>query len=148
MNLENTGFENQASYYHIDDALRDSRSAAGIDIRNDGAISIISKPNKGPVTLYLNKVKAPKNWIGFSMVGTVSNRMGAGGRIEVIQNGKSHYRWNTAGHTGFLTNSDPRLHFGLKGTDPVDVHVRWPSGKTQTLSALAPGKYYVVKEPK
>ncbi len=146
LNLGKEGFVDNAWKYHIDDALRDSRSAAGIDIRNDGAISVLSKPSKGPVTLYMNMVKAPKNWIGFSMVGTVSNRMGAGGRIEVVQNGKSQWRWNTAGHSGNFTNSDPRLHFGLETTDKVDAIVRWPSGRVQTLSKLEPGRYYEVKE--
>lgn len=145
INVDNNGFQNMAAFYKIDEALRDSRSAAGIDIRNDGAISIISKPSKGPVTLYLNQVKS-KNWIGFSMVGTKSNRMGAGGRIQITQNKKSQYRWNTAGHSGFLTTSDPRLHFGLTSSKPVKANIRWPSGKTQTFTGLKPGRYYEVKE--
>lgn len=146
INARNEVFLNKALPYGIDDELRDNRSAAGIDIRNDGAISILSKPRRGPVTLYNNQVKAGKHWVGFSLVGTSSNRMGAGARVTITQNGVQQYRWNTAGHSGIFTTSDPRIHFGLADETAVDVDIRWPSGKQQHLSNVEPGRYHEVIE--
>jgi len=40
-----------------------------------------------------------------------------------------------------------RVHFGLGSATKIDsVEIRWPSGKTDTLTSLAPDKFYAVLE--
>jgi hypothetical protein len=40
-----------------------------------------------------------------------------------------------------------RVHFGLGSATKIDsVEIRWPSGKTDTLTNLAPDKFYAVLE--
>jgi len=53
-----------------------------------------------------------------------------------------------SGGSGFCAQNQRRLHFGLGKAGAVDrVEIRWPSGKTQTLSALTLNQIHKLKEP-
>ncbi len=48
---------------------------------------------------------------------------------------------------GFAAQNDRRLHFGLGKSDAVErVEIRWPSGKTQSLTAPELNKLHKIKE--
>ncbi|MEI9971016.1 MAG: ASPIC/UnbV domain-containing protein [Ignavibacteriota bacterium] len=52
------------------------------------------------------------------------------------------------GGSGFCAQNDRALHFGLGKAAAVDrVEVRWPSGKTQTVSAPAVNQRHKMVEP-
>ncbi len=122
----------------------DGRAAALIDFDNNGSEDLLVTTRNGPPHLFRNEVVPKKKWISILLRGTRSNRDGAGAVVRVSQGGRSWYRWATAGHTGFLATSDPRLHFGIPLEGKVDVTVRWPSGLVQALRALPTGQNYVV----
>jgi len=76
------------------------------------------------------------SWIGFTLP---PNTWGAVLTIEA--NGK---RWTRQCQPAgsYLSSSDPRVHFGLGSTsDPVQLSIRWPSGKTEIFAGLAAGSY-------
>ena len=51
------------------------------------------------------------------------------------------------GGGSYQSANDPRLHFGLAGSDRVDdVEVRWPSGKVDRWTNLAAGTGYRLRE--
>ena len=51
--------------------------------------------------------------------------------------------------SGYLSQSDPRLHFGLGKSKTVDtVEIRWPSGKVQRLEKVAADRLLTITEPK
>ena len=51
--------------------------------------------------------------------------------------------------SGYLSQNDGRLHFGLGPATSVDkLVVHWPSGKVQTLEKLAADRVVTVEEPK
>jgi hypothetical protein len=51
--------------------------------------------------------------------------------------------------SGYLSQNDERLHFGLGAAATVDkLIVHWPSGREQTLENLTVDRVLTVEEPK
>ena len=73
---------------------------------------------------------------------------GIGARVEVFAGSKRQTAERVAG-SGYLSQNDERLHFGLGAATSVDkVIVRWPSGKEQTLEKQSVDRTLTVEEPK
>ena len=53
------------------------------------------------------------------LVGRKSNRDGIGARVEVVAGGKRQLHERFAG-SGYLSQDDPRLHFGLGAASKVE----------------------------
>jgi len=76
-----------------------------------------------------------------------SNRSAIGARVTMFWNGRQQAQ-EVSGGTGFASQNDRRLHFGLGKNPHVEkVVIRWPSGKIQTIDK--PGLHQIlrVKEP-
>jgi hypothetical protein len=78
--------------------------------------------------------------------GTASNRDAIGAKLTLRSGGRSLTRWITGGGS-FLGSHDRRVVFGLGPSSGGDLEIRWPSGKLQSLPALAAGKYHDITEP-
>ena len=88
------------------------------------------------------------HWIAIKLVGTKSNRDGIGARVEIVAAGKRQTAERVAS-SGYLSQNDWRLHFGLGSAATVDqLTVRWPSGRLQTLTNQAADRVITVEEPK
>ncbi len=49
---------------------------------------------------------------------------------------------------GFMSSSDPRVHFGLRAETQINsLEIQWPSGLRQTLKNPAPDQFLTVDEP-
>ncbi|MFK7739945.1 MAG: CRTAC1 family protein [Planctomycetota bacterium] len=129
--------------------------AAIADFDDDGRIDLLERFHAGPpqaqapdgIGIYQNQVTGGGNWIKFRTRGTVSNRDGIGARF-VVQSGSLVQRQQRRNGTGFLTGSDPRLHFGLGAASSVDrVDIYWPSGQIQHLTNIAANQIVDVVEP-
>jgi len=76
-----------------------------------------------------------------------SNRDGIGARVEIVAGGRRQTAERVAS-SGYLSQNDGRLHFGLGEASTVDqITVRWPSGKVQTLAGQAADRVITVEEP-
>jgi hypothetical protein len=50
--------------------------------------------------------------------------------------------------TGYLSQNDPRVHFGLAKNELIEkIEIIWPSGKLQVLENIKPNQILTVKEP-
>jgi hypothetical protein len=50
--------------------------------------------------------------------------------------------------TGYLSQNDPRMHFGLAKNKMVDrIEIKWLSGKLQVLENIKANQILTVKEP-
>ncbi len=123
------------------------RGACFADYDNDGDIDayIVNLNDRG--SFLRNNKGNENNWITLNLVGTTSNRDGIGARIKLTSGGKlqSAQRIST---TGYLSQNDPRIHFGLAKDTIVDkIEIKWPSGKLQVLENIKINQILTVKEP-
>ena len=125
-----------------------ARGACFADYDNDGKMDAFVVNLGGKGTLVHNVSTNTGHWIGIKLVGTKSNRDGIGARVEVFTGGKRQTAERVAG-SGYLSQNDGRLHFGLGAATTVDkLIVHWPSGRDQTLEKLGVDKVLTVEEPK
>jgi hypothetical protein len=125
-----------------------ARGACFADYDNDGKVDafVVNLGAKG--TLLHNVSTNTGHWIAIKLVGTKSNRDGIGARVEVFTAGKRQTAERVAG-SGYLSQDDGRLHFGLGAATAVDkLIVHWPSGREQTLEKLSVDRVLTVEEPK
>ncbi len=123
------------------------RGAAAVDYDNDGDLDLVMTENAGPAHLLRNQGGNRNHWIQIRLVGNASNRDGIGTLVTVKSGSTTQRRYRRSG-SSYLSESDPRLTFGLGESTSVDrLEVRWPSGITQVLEDVAAGRLLVVKEP-
>ena len=123
------------------------RGACFGDYDNDGDIdAFILNLNDNGVFLRNNKGNQ-NNWLIIKLIGTVSNRDGVGAHVRVTSGGKVQTAVKKS-TTGYLSQNDPRMHFGLAQNPTVDkIEIKWPSGKLQVLDNIKANQILTVKEP-
>src|SRR6185437_6855919 len=125
----------------------DGRAVAFADLWNTGALDVVVANERGPLLIYKNTVTPENKWIEFALEGTTSNRSAIGAQVTLYWNGQQQVQ-SVSGGSGFAAQNQRRIHFGLGTTPQIEkVVIRWPSGKTQTLTSAKIGEINVVKEP-
>jgi hypothetical protein len=128
----------------IPDASR--RGAAFGDLNNDGNVDIVVMNTGETPTLLLNQGGNNNHRVLFRLVGTKSNKMAIGARVTV-RAGKLVQLNEVRGGGSYLSQNDPRLHFGLGDESKMDdVEVKWPSGKVETVRDVPADSIYTIIE--
>jgi len=124
-----------------------ARSSVVVDYDNDGKMDVVvGLMGDRPVLLH-NRDRSGNHWITLSLRGTRSNPAGWGSQIEV-KAGDSTYSQECRCPSGFLSQSDPRVHFGLGKASRIDqIRITWPSGTVQTLTDVRVDQILKVTEP-
>jgi enediyne biosynthesis protein E4 len=136
-----------------------ARGACFADYDNDGKVDsfLVNLGAKG--TLVHNTSENGGHWVALKLVGSMrqgdagkvsakSNRDGIGVRVEVFAGNKRWTAERVAG-SGYLSQDDERMHFGLGAAVSIDkIVVRWPSGREQTLEKQAVDRVITVEEPR
>lgn len=124
------------------------RGSAVGDFDNDGDLDILVANLNERVRLLRNEGGNRKNWIMLHLVGAHGNRDGIGSRVRLTTGGKTQTRWRMSS-SGYLSQSDYRLHFGLSDHVRIDkIEIRWPNGKIQILENIQANQVLSVKEPR
>lgn len=123
-----------------------SRGTAFGDIDNDGDIDIVVSNLKGAPTVLRNDSNNASQWLGVKLIGTRCNRDAIGARVTVVSGGLTQMREVKSG-SGYLSQNDLRLHFGLADATRVDtLTVRWLCGSVQTLQNVETNQILVISE--
>jgi enediyne biosynthesis protein E4 len=127
--------------------LYDGRAVALADLSNRGAQDVIVANQNQPAVMYRDYPDSANHWIAFKLVGTRSNRSAIGTEVT-IESGDLRQRRVVDGGSGFASQNDRRLHFGLGTREWVDrVTINWPSGVQQILSRPPIDRFVTVTEP-
>lgn len=122
------------------------RGAAFADYDNDGRVDAFLINLGSPAYLLHNTSPAANHWIAVKLVGRKSNRDGIGAQVAVTVGGKTWQKERVAG-SGYMSQDDPRLHFGLGKQTKVDrLTIAWPSGARQVVENPAVDRVVTVEE--
>ena len=128
--------------------LYDGRAVALADLSNRGSVDVIVANQNQPAVVYRDYPESSNHWIAFKLVGTRSNRSAIGAEV-VLESGNLTQRRIVDGGSGFASQNDRRLHFGLGPREWVDrVVIHWPSGTQQVLQHPPIDRFITVTEPR
>ena len=123
-----------------------SRGTAFGDLDNDGDVDVVVWNMDAPPTVLRNDGGNANHWLIVELVGKGGNRQAVGGQVSVYLQGKRQMRQVRSG-TGYLSQDDTRLHFGLGGMERADsLVVRWPDGRREVLKDVAGDRIITVEQ--
>lgn len=123
-----------------------SRGTAFGDIDNDGDIDVVISNLKDAPTVLRNDGGNASQWLSVKLIGTDCNRDAIGARVTVVSGDLTQMREVKSG-SGYLSQNDLRLHFGLGAATSVDtLTVRWLCGRVQTLQNVETNQVLVISE--
>jgi hypothetical protein len=128
-----------------------SRSAVALDLEGDGDLDIVTNEFNAPPQVLTSDLaqKRHVNFLKVRLRGTRSNREGLGAQVTVVLPDTRRILKVMDGKSGYLSQSDLPLYFGLGDADHASaLEVRWPSGRRQTVAGPVPaGRTIDVVEP-
>ena len=128
-----------------------TRSAVILDLDVDGDLDIVTNEFYGRPQVLVSDLSTRHriNFLKVRLRGTRSNRDGLGARVTVVLPDGRRILKVMDGKSGYLSQSDLPLYFGLGTADHVaSLEVRWPSGRQQTVPGpLAVNETRDVVEP-
>jgi hypothetical protein len=117
-----------------------TRTSVMFDLDEDGDLDIVTGDFGSRPQVLISDLAQKRDikYLKIELVGTKSNRDGLGALVKVVAGGQEYVKMND-GKSGYLTQSSLPIYFGLGDAKSVDrVEVKWPSGRTQTLTENLP----------
>ena len=134
---------NSGSHFADD---RVSRGTAFADYDNDGDVDIFVLNAGNTSNLLRNDGGNREHWLCLNLVGTSSNRNGAGAVVRLLAGSSQIVRQVCLG-SSYLSQNDQRLFFGLGGYERADhIQIRWPSGHIDEFRDIAADRFLIVTE--
>jgi len=129
------------------DSVSDGRATVRADFDNDGDLDIFLRAvHNRAHFLFRNQVGQDNAWIRVALRGTDGATDAFGAVVRVKTNAGVQTKVK-AGGGGFLSQSDPRLVFGMGDQERAEwIDVAWPSGRTQRFSGPEAGASVLVVE--
>ena len=122
------------------------RGACFADYDTDGKVDAFLVNLGSTGELLHNTTKSVGHWVKVKLVGVKSNRDGIGALVEVTAAAQKQ-RAERVAASGYLSQDDWRLHFGLGASTRADrITVTWPSGIRQVVENVAADQVVTIRE--
>lgn len=126
-----------------------STGSAVADFDNDGDLDILVSNKDQYSQIYLNPTN-DRRFLKIRIIGVNTNRDAVGTKVSFF-NGADSLRtligYREVGvNKGYLSSSDPIIHFGTGPYRQIDAEIVFPSGQVMTKTGLEPGKSYTFYE--
>jgi len=124
-----SGFERAGS---LEAAVEgEGRALAVADVDSDGDLDFVVGTDRGELALFRNDGGNRRAWLTVRAQGLRSNFDGLGAKVEV-RAGDASLRREVRSSSGYFSQSDLPLHFGLGAASSADyVRFLWPGGVKQ-----------------
>ena len=111
-----------------------SHGAAIADLDNDGDLDLIVNNLEGEAFLYENK--STNNYLRINLQGPEKNPNGLGAKVAIYYDDKMQFFENKTVR-GYLSSSEPIVHFGLGDVAQIDkLIVTWSDGRQNILKKV------------
>lgn len=123
-----------------------SFGAAFGDLDGDGDLDLVHANFEKGITVLRNDAQGGHSTV-IELRGTRSNAYGVGAVARIETSAGVQVRQLVLAR-GYLSNSEPILHFGLGNETQIQrLTIEWPSGVTQVLEHLLADRRYTITEP-
>jgi hypothetical protein len=120
------------------------RGTTFADYDNDGDVDLLVVNLNAPAKLLRNDGGNRNRWLQVRALLAEGKRDAIGARITVV-NGEQMQVREVAPVMGYLSQGDPRAHFGLGDATRVDrVEIRWPDGSVKRLDKVETNRLLTV----
>jgi enediyne biosynthesis protein E4 len=139
-----------------------ARGACFADYDADGKVDSFLVNLGAKAKLVHNVSPGSSHWVAIKLVGAMrsgdkgsaagpsakSNRDGIGAKVEIFA-GAKHELQERVAESGYLSQNEAPLHFGLGNATIVDkIVIKWPSGREQTLEKQPIDRVLTIEETK
>ncbi len=127
---------------------RSGRSLAVWDFDNDGDLDIIIShlDKNGTPVLLRNDAGNSNHWLGLTLKGKNGPASAIGAKVTITYGGKKQVMVNQWA-TSYLSNNDPRIHFGLGQQKQIDLlEVNWSDGNKEVYKNIDCNRYITILE--
>ena len=129
---------------------RSGRSLAVWDFDNDGDFDIIIShlDKNGTPVLLRNDAGNSNHWLGLTLKGKNGPASVIGAKVTITYVGKKQVMVNQWA-TSYLSNNDPRIHFGLGQQKQIDLlEVNWSDGNKEAYKNIESDRYLTILQGK
>lgn len=133
------------------------RGVVAADLDHDGRQDLLVSHQLAPAVLLQNQTPAVGGAIVLELVGTTSVRSGYGATVSVVdvqpaeesglqESPREPLVREVVGGGSFQSGAAPRVHLGLENAESANIRIEWPSGHSQIVGPLRPGRWTVVED--
>jgi hypothetical protein len=150
-NQKNQMFINDGGFFYLaspnspEAFAGDSRSVVAFDMDNDGDMDLLVTNFRQPLVLLENTQAMKNHWLKLKLRGTGLNTGAIGARVTVKAGDKKITREVSCGGL-YMGQDEDVITVGIGQATKAEVTIRWPNGKTQTLSDVEADRLREVKQ--